>query len=403
MFKRIVHYFTSKSLESHRIKTQCMIEEYEQASAASQARIAAQVASCTAALQSRREQREVSIQELAKFLDEHLEQTGEHVPLLLQLQDALLACLGHWASMKLAEERVQLQYQKIKLIAVNRDLLDEAEAAIARLSQQYGRHAWQMLTAHRPLRTCTPEMGQYIKKLGQEAESDAKAYDLELRRIRSHRRLMRKQTDELRTNLEQIQATELQPAREAHQQSRTNVQDVYRRCHESWTELQLIFEHYFVNERTQSDLANRWLAQQVEGGTLDELRQLLNDTKSDWEDAKKRNKDLQKRRGGIQEKIDRAHNLKDFATLERDKRERGELKVAVQQAFEYQAHVFNARQIIATRRDEIRNLLEWIRPFHPASVAEQFRKRIEKDGADLYRQAIGLKVHSPRPPMETRA
>lgn len=403
MFKKIFHYFTSKRLESHRIKTQCMIAEYEQASAASQARIAAQVASCTAELQAQRAQREVSIQELAKFLDEHLEQTGEHVPLLLQLQDALLACLDHWTSMKLAEERVQLQYQKIKLIAINRDLLDETEAAIVRLSQRHGRHAWQALTIHRPLRACTPEMNQYIEKFGQEAESDAKAYEQELRRIRSQRRLMRKQSDELRTSLEQIQATELQPAREAHQRSRMNVQDVYHRCNESWMELQLIFEHYFVNERTESDLANRWLAQQAEGGTLEELRQLLNDTKSDWEDAKDKSKDLQKRRDNIQEKIDRAHNLKNFATLERDKRERGELKVVIQHAFEHQAYVFNARQIIATRRDEIRNLLEWIRPFHPASVAEQFRKRIEKDGADLYRQAIGLKVHSSRPPMEKKA
>jgi len=403
VFKRIVHYFTSKSLESHHIKTQCMIAEYEQASAASQARIATQVASYTAALQSQRAQREASIQELAKFLDKHLEQTGEHVPLLMELQDALLTCLDHWACMKQVEERVKLQYQKIKLIAVNRSLLDEAEAAIMRLSQQHGRHAWQALTTHRPLRVCTPEMGEYIEKLGQEAESDAKAYEQELRRIRSQRKLMQKQRHELRISLEQTQATELQPAREAHEQSKTNVHYAYLRCHESWMELQRVFENYFVNERTESDLANRWLAQQADGGTLDELRQLLNDTKSEWEDAKARNKDLEKRRNDIQERIDRAHNLKNFATLERDKRERGELKIAIQQAFEYRTQVFNARQIIAIRRDEIRNLLEFIRPFHPASVVEQFRKRIEKDGADLYRQAIGLKVHSLRPPVEKKA
>lgn len=403
MFKKIIHYFTSKSLESHRVKTQCMIEEYEQASARSQARIKAQVESCTARLQTLRAQREASVQEFAQFLSEHLEQTGELVPLLLQLQDALFTCLGHWTSMKLAEERVQLQREKIKLVVISRELLNEAEAKLLRLSQQGGRQAWQALLAQRPPRVCTPDMNRYMERFGQEVESDAKAYAHELRRISSQLKLLRKQRDELRTGLEQIQTAELQPARDAYQQSRTNVHELYYRCRDRWTELQVVFENYFQNESSDSDLANQWLDGLEEGGTFDELRRVIRDTKFDWEAAKARPRDLQARKAGVQEQIDRAHNLKNFSMLERDKRERSELNVAIKQAFEYQNRFYDARQIFVSRCDEIRSFLGWIRPFHPSNVVEQFHQRMEQDGGDLYRQAIGLKAYSPRPPARISA
>ncbi len=61
MFKKLVHYITSKRLEKHRLKTQCMIDEYERRAAASNARVQAQADKYTSEIERMAEQRHEQI------------------------------------------------------------------------------------------------------------------------------------------------------------------------------------------------------------------------------------------------------------------------------------------------------------------------------------------------------
>lgn len=397
MFKKIVHYVTSRRLESHRIKTQCMIEEYERATARSRQRIQQQYDDCNARLQSQRAQREASFKELAQFLSEHLEATGEYVPLLLRLQEALFVCLQQWTRMKLAEERMALQTEKIKLVVAHRGLLDEARTELLRLSQQSGRAAWQAMVAARPPRVSTLEIHQQIDRLDKEVESDARAYQHELRRIDSQVKLLKRQREQLRIAGELLRKEELQPARDAYRLGKQSIHDLYHECAQSWVELEVVFEGYFKHEPTESSLANQWLAAMQDGGSYDELRQALRDTKTDWEAAKLTVSDLGERYAQAVARVKNTHTMQVFATLAYDKQQRNELGLAVKQAIGQREQIRVARQMLHDRCEEIRSFLDWIRPFHPSSIVEQFHQRMEQDGSDFYRLAIGLRVNAPRP------
>lgn len=402
MFKKIVHYFTSKSLEKHRFRTQCMIEEYERVAAESQTRIKAQSDKYARELESLSKQRENDLKEYIQFLNEHLTNTTEHVSQLKLLQQMMFVCLEDWMSMSQSEQRLSLQRSKYHLVISNIKLLESFEKEIVRLSQQEDRQAWREIISDRAPRVSTPKIDQHIKRFELEMDKDAKAYKQELRRINSHKKLLLKQLSDIHALRTKIREEEVKPAQKKFKQSKQDLRVFYNSCLQNWIELQNFFENYYQNKVSDSDLANQWISEMENGGTLKEYKQIISDTSSNWQDAKDYTSSLRERMASVKARISLAHGLQDFSTIDVDKKTRDSLFHSIKSAIEDQNRLYEARQVFYTRREEINVFLGWIKRFHPSKTVEQAFELVAQDSPDLYWKAIGLSTQTNRLPTESQ-
>lgn len=396
MLKRIVHYFTSRSLEKHRQKTQCMIDEYEREATASQARVQAQADAYKLEIQQLAKLREEELKKYVEFLNDHIEKTTDYISLLKDLPQVMFLCVEAWLRKNISEQRWKLERDKTQVIRSTISYLDELAEEMIRLSRAEERRTWQALIADRPPRVTTPEITKHVKQFEKEAKADAKAYDRDLRRIKSFKRQLRKQLSDLGISTSTLK-TEMERNREQHQQVKQRVKALNEQCCSKFRALQEIFENYYQFSQSESPLANEWISQMPYGGTLREINQVLSDTKSDWEDAKSTTSDLNHRRERIQARIKWAHDNQEFSTLDADKAERSEIFQSLTSAREHQNRLFAARQVFVSRREEIKKLMGWINDLHPSKTIEQVFSLLSRDDAEIYWPAIGLATKAVRP------
>lgn len=396
MLKRIVHYLTSRSLEKHRQKTQCMIDEYEREATASQARVQAQANAYKLQIQQLAKLREEELKKYVEFLNDHIEKTTDYITHLKDLPQAMFLCVEAWLRKNISEQRWRLERDKTQVIRSTISYLDELAEEMIRLSRAEERRTWQALIVDRPPRVTTPEITKHVKQFAREAKADAKAYDRDLRRIESFKRQLRKQLSDLRNSTSTLK-TEMEQNREQHQQVKQHVQTLNELCGIKFRTLQEIFENHYQFSQSESSLANEWISQMPYGGTLKEINQVLSNTKPDWEDAKSTTSDLNHRRERIQARIKWAHDNQDYSTLDGDKAERSEIFQSLTAAREHQNRLFAARQVFVSRREEIKKLIGWINDLHPSKTIEQVFSLLSRDDAEIYWPAIGLATKTVRP------
>jgi len=396
MLKKIVHYFTSRSLEKHRHKTQCMIDEYEREAAASQARVQSQANAYKLEIQQLAQLREEQLKNYVQLLNDHIEKTTDYLAHLKELPEAMYVCVESWLRKNICEQRWKLEKDKAQIIQSTISYLDELTEEMIRLSRKEDRSTWQALIAERPLRVVTPDISKHAKRFQKEAKDDAKALDKDLRRISSHKKELRKQQSELRKNISALKA-EVDQSREQHRLVKQRLQEINQRCGSKFRGLQEIFENFYQFSQSESALANEWISRMLDGGTLREINQVLIDSKPDWEDAKSTTSDLNYRRRHVQARIDQAYENHDYSTIDADKAERSGIFQALSSAREHQERLFSARQVFVLRREEIKKLMGWINELHPAKTIEQVFTLLTRQDADIYWPAIGLATKTLRP------
>lgn len=396
MLKKIIHYFTSRSLEKHRHKTQCMIDEYEREAASSQARVQNQANAYKLEIQQLAQLREEQLKNYVQFLNDHIEKTTDYMAHLKELTQVMYLCVETWLRKSISEQCWKLEKDKAQVIHSTISYLDELMEEMIRLSRKEDRSTWQALIAERPLRIVTSDISKHAKRFQKEAEADAKAFDKDLRRIRSHKVQLRKQQSELRKNISNLKA-DVDQSREQHRQVKQRLQEVNQRCGSKFRGLQEIFENFYQYSQSESALANEWISQMPHGGTLREINQVLIDSKPDWEDAKSYTSDLNHRRRHIQVRIEQAYENHDYSTIDADKAQRSGIFQALSSAREQQDRLFTARQVFVLRREEIKKLMGWINEFHPSKTIEQVFTLLSRQDADIYWPAIGLATKTLRP------
>ncbi|WP_286901473.1 MULTISPECIES: hypothetical protein [Pseudomonas] len=396
MFKRLVHFFTSRNLEKHRQQTQCMINEYERQAAASQARVQAQADAYKLEIQQLAKLREEELNKYMELLTDHIGETTNYIAQLKELAPAMFLCIEAWLRKDISEQRWKLERDKRHVVDSTIVYLGELTSEIVRLSRKTERRDWQAIVAERPPRVMTPEISKHTKHFMKDAKGDAQAYDEDLQRIDSYQRQLRKQLRELRTSALALKV-DMEQAREQHRQARQQVQRINESCGAKFRALQEVFENYFQFSQSESPLANEWLSQMPHGGNLREIKQVLSDTKPDWEHAKNTTSHLNNRRKNVQSRIDRAYQDQEYSSLDAAKAERSGIFEELNVAREHQNTLYAARQVFVLRRDEINKLMDWINDLHPSKTIEQVFGLLARDDAEIYWPAIGLATKAVRP------
>lgn len=396
MLKHLVHYLSSRSLEKHRLNTQCKIEEYEREAAASQARVQTQADAYKHEIQKLARLREEQLKSYVQLLNDHIEKTTQYIAHLKELPEAMFLCVDAWLRKNISEQRLKLEQGKAQIIYSTISYVDELAAQLVKLSAKEDRHAWQALIADRPPRVMTPEISRHTKAFLREAQADAKAYEKDLHRIRSYKIQLRKQQNELKKQIAQLKA-DATKVRDQHRQVKQRMQDIHRACITEFNGLQEVFEHVYRYEQSESPLANHWISLMTEGGTLKEINQVLSETRDDFEQAKREKSDLYDRNKHLRGRIQWAHDNKDYSTIEADKKSRALVVAAIPDAREQVDKLHVARQVFFTRREEIKKLMSWINEFHPSKTIEQVFNLLMRDGDDIYWPAIGLATKTLRP------
>ena len=396
MFKRLVHFFTSRNLEKHRQQTQCMINEYERQAAASQARVQAQADAYKLEIQQLAKLREEELNKYMELLTDHIGETTNYIAQLKELAPAMFLCIEAWLRKDISEQRWKLERDKRHVVDSTIVYLGELTSEIVRLSRKTERRDWQAIVAERPPRVMTPEISKHTKHFMKDAKGDAQAYDEDLQRIDSYQRQLRKQLRELRTSALALKV-DMEQAREEHRQARQQVQRINESCGAKFRALQEVFENYFQFSQSESPLANEWLSQMPHGGNLREIKQVLSDTKPDWEHAKNTTSHLNNRRKNVQSRIDRAYQDQEYSSLDAAKTERSGIFEELNVAREHQNTLYAARQVFVLRRDEINKLMDWINDLHPSKTIEQVFGLLARDDAEIYWPAIGLATKAVRP------
>lgn len=401
MLKKLIHLLTSRSLEKHRQKTQCMIDEYEREAAASQARVQAQADTYKHQIQQLAKLREEELKKYLALLNDHIEKTTDYIAHLKDLPTAMFLCVETWLRKNISEQRWKLDKEKAQVISSTVEYLDALADEMVRLSRVEDRKAWQALIADRPPRVTTPEINKHTKHFLKEAHTDAKDYDRALRRIDSYKRLLRKQQSELRKSLSALKA-ELEKHREEHRQVKQRMKQLNELCGTKFRALQEIFENYYQFTQTDSPLANEWISQMPYGGSLKEIQQLISDTAPVWDEVRANLSDLHDRRERVKARINQAHLDKEFSSLDTLKAERTDIFQVLSSAKARKDDVLAGRNVLYQRRDEIKKFLGWINEFHPSKTIEQVFNLLARDNAEIYWPAIGLPTKSVRPPAGSR-
>lgn len=398
MFKKIVHYFASRSLEKHRVKTQCMIEQYELEAAQCKANIERQATQYEDKLQVLSRQREKELNAFIGLFNTHLGNAAAYVEQLKGLQKQIFVCLEDWMSKSLCEQRQSLLKDQYRLVDSNIELLKSFKAEIEQLSRQDGHHAWSQAISDRSPRVSTPGIEGHIRNFEKEIKQYSRQYEPEIRRIDSRLRELNNQLRHIKS-LQRDSKDEVKPAQEKFWQSKQTLHALYDSCHHSWSDLGRDFESYYQNTLSESDLANKWISQMEYGGTFREIEQIIYVTGPDWQQAKNNMSSLRERMNLVKARIDRAHKLNDFSTIEEDKKERHRIHLAIVSASDNQNELYEARKVFFTRKDEIEAFLKQLKRFHPSNTAQQVYELIAQHDSNLYWNAIGLRTKTIQPPI----
>ncbi|WP_333871441.1 hypothetical protein [Kosakonia cowanii] len=393
MFKKLVHYITSKRLEKHCLKTQCMIDEYERRAAASHARVQAQADKYTSEIERMAEQRHKQIADYMAWQNRNVEKVYAYSLLLRDLQQSMFACTESWIRQSLSEQRWKIEQEKSQVLLSTLRYLDELAEEMIRLSRSDDRLTWQKRIAERPLSTTDDTIRQHAKRVQGEIESEAKAYETELRRIKSYKNSLFRQLQEVKKNRTACKEA-LDRDRNEHREQKKQLRTVYHECRDRWDDLRTDVEHHYQYSNSESELASQWLSRMPQGGTFNEIRQLIQDAQEHCDSACSEVQSLYERMDSIKSRIKSAHDNQDYSRLDTDKAERQTVFNAIKQAKERQDCVYKARNVLKARRTEIIQMLDRIRDFHPSKTVEDFFALLSQEDDDMYWSAIGLKTRN---------
>lgn len=402
LLKWVTQYFTSRSLENHRRNTEWKLKEYEQQAAAVQKSLEMQAGHYEAELQALAQQREAELRQLEKQLERHAIRTAGYVEQLAELQTRMLGCLENWLAKSLVESRLDLQRERIHGVRSEIELLLEMAEDIRRFANEQGRKEWRAVIEDRPPRVNTPEIGEHIRRFNEGLVRDGQDFQRELRRLLSQVRTLKVSLRRLRETHTTIRDGDLVAAQERFRQSRGELSKHFQACRAAWVSLQGELDACYRTRPAESDLANEWLAAAENGGTYQELQQILLDARQQSDELNEQQESLNKRMNEIKARINAAHQNQDYSDLDGLKTRRSSIFEQLKSNGAQGYQVRQAMKELRVRRNEIKEFRTLIERLHPAKTIENVFERIGKDDPDLYWKAIGLSTKTlPRPVKET--
>jgi len=279
----------------------------------------------------------------------------------------------------LCNQEINIVNEKLNAIYSTTSLIDAYINELNKQAQRQGRHVWREFTSAREIGVTT----DFIKKTKRSIESSSKnsndEFNNELNRLKSHRSLLLKEAATLKDEKKALNDKKVS-AEERHQANKKTLALKYDACIGSWNVIAKKFESYYAFEMTKNDYANRWIKNLNEGGTLQEIIKVIGTAKEIIGCANEVFAELNEEFDLFKRRVKSAHDSGDYPdTFAHDKAERDRLYRIMNDAWEDKKSLREARNILNTRRNELRGYIDRIKPLHPDSAFESICEMLSAD------------------------
>ncbi|WP_323952248.1 hypothetical protein [Aeromonas hydrophila] len=395
LLKFLTHIFCSSSLEKERRKTDSAIAEYRQKEAGIRARLNRQAEEYRDLANSRQAQYNKELDEFVAILNTTVTSANEYLPDLARFQDFMFVALNSWMPIDLVKKKIDLVSEKLRTLYASRDLLDAYEAEINRLTQKHERNAWHLTVKERPVRNSSDLIDSTIERLNRNRKNSALQFNVEIKRIRSHKSQLRGQIRELENQRDEHKNEYAQRLKE-HDQIKMELGNRYKNCTEKFKTIRARLEDHYCRLPTKSDIANSWIDPISGLIRTQNLKELHRNTKGKFETAKLNYQVSSEKRSDILDRIQQCHDTEeydDFASLKA-------MKAIVVASFntakaEY-VEIKNARSAIFDRPNEVNTLLSHLDKLSPDQSIHNIMMIFEMDDTFNPMRAFGVSTAEQR-------
>lgn len=365
IFKAIAHWWASSKLEKEEARTQSLIRDLDRNKAEANKRIQTKKSDYSRKIKAHQVNRNNQLKAHIDFMNEQLEVTAGYLPELHLFQSFTLTCVDSWMHVDLCQQELDIVSQKISTISSTISLLDAYISELTKLSQHRERHTWREFTTARELTVTNDFVEKTKARIDKTSKSNQDEFRNELKRLQSHRNALAKEAKELSTERAALLKSKKQ-ADEQHNSNKQALAEKYRSCVEHWHQIAKRFEAYYAFEESDLKYVNQWMSELSEGGTLPEIIKVIATASEKIKYATKTFKDLNEEYQPYKLRVKMAHDNNNYPlSFGIDNVQRKRLAPLVAAAFQDKKDLFEAREFLYTRRDELRGYIERIKPLHP--------------------------------------
>lgn len=389
--KTIMHWLTSSKLEKEEAYTQSLIRKLDDAKKVAEANIQSRKSEYSLQIQDYQEKRNQQLKAHIDFMNGQLQITMGYLPKLNQFQNFTFTCIDSWLQVDLCQQEINIVSQRVSAIDTTIGLIDAYLIEIDKLSQRQDRHDWRKLTEACEITVTNVFVDKTIERINRTSKSNNDELKQEIKRLKSHRNALYKQKTNLKSELSNLKDRKKILGNQ-HYGNKKELMTMYNSCVENWNQIAKNFESYYAFKGSELKYANEWLNNLKDGGTLQEIKNLIQTTvKQSINSAKENHNELEEKRKHYASKVTQAHERKDYpTTFANDKLMRDRFKRESTTAWEDLRARYDAQSFLYDRRNEINSYINHIKPLHPDAMVDSLCQILNTEGDFDAWQAFGI-------------
>lgn len=395
ILKKIMHFFCGRSLEKETAKTNALIREIGQHEKAAMERLKAQADDYRSQVDTYKKKRNAELKEFIAFMNKQLSLAEAYVPHLGDFQDKMFVCFDSWMNTSIAEQKIQLLYERITTKYHMLDFITALQIELNKLIQRNERDEWRNMIKERPILLSSALIDRTVRQVSSIQKSSSESIRHDLSRLKSHVMTLQTEIKELRHERD-LMISSSRELIEKHKAHKVELNDKYRKCSELFGDIKDRFSDHFGSAATGSGLADSWIAD-IEGSvTLPKLFLTHKRTADIQREVQDEFNDLTNDFQDIRSKIDANRQSGDFATFNEDKAARDRLFLERKKIGERRLEISTARKVIYERGNELKEMLGKFDSLQPDESIRRIVQifRMGKD-FDVHR-AIGVSTREDR-------
>ncbi|MDD2810332.1 hypothetical protein [Rhodoferax sp.] len=391
LLKWIAHTWASSNLRKEEARTQRLLSRYDSEKAACDSRIADRKSDYQRKIKERQEMRNRELQEYIQRMNSSLQAVSNYMPKLDKFQTFTFTCLDSWMKVDLIQQEIGICNKKIEALRSTIDLIDAYITELNKLSQRQGRHVWREMTAKRPLTVSNDYVDKTRRNIDRGSKLSNDEFSNELKRLRSRRDALRKEVSVLIDERVILWARK-DEVELVHNANKQTLGALHNDCCDQWNEVLKGFESYYVNKTTEHNYVNQWLRNLKEGGTLEEITEVIDKS---YELIKLAQEKYDPIKGDFLECrtiVNNARSSGDYpSNYSLVKSNLNKLRPIVQDQFDLIA----SKRFLCGWRDELRGYIDKLKRLHPDETLNSICALLllsEKREVNTW-QAFGIKTY----------
>jgi len=364
ILKKITHFLCGRSLEKEIAKTNVLIREVEQHEKAARDRLQAKTDEYRAEVAAYRSARDAELNDFIQFLNEQIGKAEVYVLHLGDFQDKMFVCVDSWMSVSIVGQQIKSLSERIETNSRMLDFIKVLQIELNKLTQCSERAEWRKMIKERPIQASSTFIERTVRQVEANQKSSTASVQRDLNRLKSRSLSLQKEIEELRHERDQ-KITASKELMEKHNANKTDLRKQYEKCSKMFGEIKDRFSDRFGSAPTESNLANRWIAEIKDGVTLPKLISIHKGTAELQREACDEFNDIDERFNAIRIKIKESHEIKNFDTLDQDKVERDRLFKERKEVGDKRREISTAREVVYARGNALKEMLGKFELLHP--------------------------------------